>query len=145
MCGFPMGPPCHRPFSCSLLLSTDSAIIAWSPAHRNGVRTCWWDPVFEIRVPLTIKHGPRPLLLTTSGVEAPSPSTTMAAGEEECCRRGNSRAPPLGTIWVVGEARRGMGKPMPPPIWRCDARSGRNHVPSFRRRRGSAVRWGWGL
>jgi hypothetical protein len=31
-------------------------------------------------------------------------------------RVGNSRAPLLGMIWVVGEARRGMGKPMPPNL-----------------------------
>jgi hypothetical protein len=45
--------------------------------HRhtaNKVRSCRRDWVFEIRVPLAIKHGPRPLLLIPSKTEAPSPA-----------------------------------------------------------------------
>jgi hypothetical protein len=76
VCGLPVGPPCHHLLPCSVLLSTDSAVTAWSPAHHNGFRTCRRDLVFEIRVPFAIKHGPRPLLLIPSETEAPSPSTT---------------------------------------------------------------------
>jgi hypothetical protein len=70
----------------------DSAVTAWSPAHHNGFRTCRRDLVFEIRVPLAIKHGPRPLLLIPSETEAPSPSATMTVCEGERYRRHESRA-----------------------------------------------------
>jgi hypothetical protein len=60
-----------------------------------------------------------------------SPRISSARGSMVGLPQGsNSRAPP--SIWaeqVVGEARRGTGKPIPPPIWRCDARGGRNRPP----------------
>jgi hypothetical protein len=64
--------------------------------HRhtaNKVRSCRRDWVFEIRVPLAIKHGPRPLLLIPSKTEAPSPARVEEPRKrerEDGSRRGYS-------------------------------------------------------